>query len=857
MLKSLHALNRACTACPLRLKCQGPVPALIPKTAGIAFVGEAPGKQEDRDGIPFSPRARAGRYLMSLLQSVGLNRDDVIITNVTKCRPEGNATPTTEQAKFCADRWLSLELSLTKPKIIVAMGGTAIRYLLGLGPDSTVEEYQGVPQRTVIGGRETIILPTYHPAAVFRRNSLAGPLQDSFLTLKQLMRGDWTGPIQDDIKTSYGVGLSLDSNLFAVDVETVRDRLWSVQLSDRAGTAVFIPARDWQGVPDGVKIVHNYLYDARFISLPIEETRDTMVMAYLLGLPQGLKTLATLLCGMSMTSYDEYVKPYRKKRTVEYLEMAAVHPLGPPPVLTKEKWVKNKLMVKETHPKHILGKIKRILADTQSKGVDPWDRWHKIEPLERKVVEDVIGSLMDAGLDEINSNQAVEYSCRDADATIRVYGKLWPRINAEGLRFTYEMDMATLPIAMSMMTNGVKVDTGKLRALGLEFFSLMGDKAEEIFKTANVKCPTCEDCLQTGLRRFNPNSDMALRQLLFIDLGLVPTKKTETGLPSVAKEEISKLVHPVIPLIGEYKHIAHLKDSFCDVLPRHVKTDGRVHPTIKTTRTATGRWSMENPNCQQIPIRTELGRRIRQTFVAESGFTLLSMDYSQIEMRVAAHLARCKSMITLFNEGRDIHTETAALIYGVSPQDVTPAQRYPTKTLGFGVMYGLTPHGLYAQMREEGINWSETDCSKFIDEYYRLRPELRDYQEETVAFGIRNGYVSDMFGRQRYVPELLCPDKIVREAGKRAAVNMPIQSGAQGIMKLAMVKMWNTIGRNFGVRWLLQVHDELVWELPPYWVEWWVDKATTVMESVVSLAVPMKVESKTGYSWGDMKKVNR
>ena len=245
---------------------------------------------------------------------------------------------------------------------------------------------------------------------------------------------------------------------------------------------------------------------------------------------------------------------------------------------------------------------------------------------------------------------------------------------------------------------------------------------------------------------------------------------------------------------------------------------------------------------------------IRDSFIASDTTSLIAIDYSQIEMRVAAHLAQCQSMIGMFQEGRDIHTETASQIFGIPIEEVTSQQRYPTKTMGFGVIYGLTPHGLQNQMQLEGLtDWTETRCEEFITWYYELRPELRAWQEHTKAQAMRDGYVRDMFGRLRYIPELLCPIERYRSAGERQAVNMPVQSSAQGILKLAMGLLHRSPEVPF--MWLLQVHDELMFETLDRDTARFVKWAKGVMESAVKISVPVLAEAKVGKNWGEMKEL--
>jgi len=832
----LFDANRACTECALRDDCQGPVPAEGPMDARIAFIGEAPGSNEDKTGKPF--RGAAGRYFDSLLRSVGIDRDEVWVSNTTKCRPKGNRTPTTEEVDYCASRWLDVELNMVQPKIIVPMGDAAISHFLGEG---MVRDRHGIPVRK--GGRD--IFPVYHPAAGLHNTGLMSDIQADFRGLREVLDGVWE-PVTDQFpitiyKDMRGKEIpgEDDGRLVSIDTEIVDGKLWSVQLSDAAGEGFL-----FQTVP--VKLsnctVHNYLFDAQYVDLP-QDTKDTMLMAYLLGLPQGLKELSRSLCGMDMESYLEVVSEYSKEKALGYLKEAALEEWPDPPAIEDIVWNKKqqRLDIKTKKPQHISRKIKRILADfyggkknKSGEDVNPYRRWMNIDLREREVVESVLGHMPEGNLSDAPPDKMLHYACRDADAGFRVHNILWPMIIEKGMLPVYVLDQATLPVALEMMKNGIKIDVGGLNRLSTSYTESMKTVAEEIFQMVD--------------KRFNPNSDDELRILFFQDLGFIPTKTTPTGLPSVAGESLAKIDHPVVKMIEEYRHLAHLRDSFCDTLPGKADIDGRVHPTIRTTRTATGRWSMANPNCQQIPVRTTLGREIRRQFVADGGKKLVAIDYSQIELRVAAHLSQCRSMIEAFRQGRDIHTETAVRLFGTP--EPSSYQRYAAKTLNFGVIYGITAEGFLAQMQVEGQDWTVEDCREFIKESNSLRPELWDWQEETKAFAIRNGYVTDMFGRRRYLPEILCPVEWIRNSGEREAINMPVQSGAQGVIKMAMGKLWRDHGDIKDIRWLLQIHDELLWETED--AERLVYLFSPVMENVVHLSVPIKVEAKVGDNWGEM-----
>ena len=838
--KGLYQATRGCTSCALRDGCKGPVPAK-PGHGKVMLVGEAPGRNEDETGVPFT--GQAGEYLNSLLKTAGLSREEVIISNTVKCRPKSNRTPTVEEAQYCASRWLDLEISAFQPQIVVPMGRVAIEYLTG---EVNVEHVHGIPFEK----DGATILPVYHPAAGFYDTRLMRHIQGDFETLGKLVRGERVAVPKDEyLDPDYRpmTSTKVFDKVAAWDTEIVDDELWSFQASDTPGTGWFMKADSCLLDTGEGAVVHNYLFDAKYIELPLN-TDDTMLMAYLLGMPQGLKELAWRLCGMEMDSYQETIGGHRKDKAMAYLEEAVNLKVPDPPLLENTSWSKkeNRLLISSKQPQHINRKIKRIIADVvggkqlKDGPVDPYVRWHNIDKRERAEVERELGPMRDASLEDVPMDEAVHYACRDSDATLRVFQKLDREIDRLGLRYVYELDKRTLPVALEMMQNGIKLDSTYLNNLGRHYFEMLEMKAEAIFSTEGVG------------RRFNPNSDNEVRKLLFEELGFTPSKFTETGLPSVSKDELPKIDHPVVPLLMEYKHIAHLKDSFCDVLPGKVDEFGRIHPTINVTRTETGRWSMKEPNLQQIPSRSELGKAIRKAFVAEEGNFLVAIDYSQIEMRVAAHMTGCKSMIDLFLEGRDIHTETASQIFGVPVDEVTSWQRYPTKTMGFGVIYGLTPHGLFNQMSQEGLeDWDEKACERFIKEYYQLRPELETWQNQTRAFAGKHGYVSDMFGRLRYIPEMLCPVKRYRSAGERQAINMPIQSTAQGILKTAMVRM-HQANYHHPYAWLLQIHDELMFEVEAVHAVQFVEWAEQIMESAVKLSVPINVEAKMGTNWGEM-----
>jgi len=353
---------------------------------------------------------------------------------------------------------------------------------------------------------------------------------------------------------------------------------------------------------------------------------------------------------------------------------------------------------------------------------------------------------------------------------------------------------------------------------------------------------------------FNPGSPQRLAHVLF-DVLKIPTKglkRGKTGI-STAASELDKLEgsHPIIAKIGEYREVAKLLSTYVDALPALTDEDGRVHTTYNQALTSTGRLSSSNPNLQNIPIRTELGRKIRRGFVAKKGFRLLSCDYSQIELRIVAALAKDRSMLEAFERGQDIHTATAAAIWGIPMESVTAEQRRAAKAINFGVIYGQGPQGL---SKSAGIPFE--DAKRFIDEYFHVYAGIREYLDQTKAIAHAQGFVETLFGRRRAIPDINSPLPQFRAAAERMAINMPVQGTAADLLKLAMIRIADVLpdvsGRS---RMLLQVHDELVFEVPESEVR---DVAAAVverMQDAEKIGVRIVVDAKSGKNWDEMKPV--
>jgi DNA polymerase-1 len=417
----------------------------------------------------------------------------------------------------------------------------------------------------------------------------------------------------------------------------------------------------------------------------------------------------------------------------------------------------------------------------------------------------------------------------------RLFANLWGRLEGEErLLWLYrEVERPLSAVLAHMEATGVRLDVAYLRALSLEVAEEIARLEAEVFRLAG--------------HPFNLNSRDQLERVLFDELGLPAIGKTEkTGKRSTSAAVLEALreAHPIVEKILQYRELTKLKSTYIDPLPDliHPRT-GRLHTRFNQTATATGRLSSSDPNLQNIPVRTPLGQRIRRAFIAEEGWLLVALDYSQIELRVLAHLSGDENLIRVFQEGRDIHTETASWMFGVPREAVDPLMRRAAKTINFGVLYGMSAHRL---SQELAIPYEEAQA--FIGRYFQSFPKVRAWIEKTLEEGRRRGYVETLFGRRRYVPDLEARVKSVREAAERMAFNMPVQGTAADLMKLAMVKLFPRL-EEAGGRMLLQVHDELVLEAPKERAEAVARLAKEVMEGVYPLAVPLEVEVGIGEDW--------
>ncbi len=442
-------------------------------------------------------------------------------------------------------------------------------------------------------------------------------------------------------------------------------------------------------------------------------------------------------------------------------------------------------------------------------------------------------------MDQISIERVANYASADADMTFRLRDLLLPELERHNqLRLYRELEMPLVPVLKAMEMHGIRVDTDYLREMSSAIAKWIAEVQERIYAEAG--------------RSFNLNSPKQLGEVLFDELGLPVIRRTKTGYSTDAQVlEQLREQHPMVEMLLEYRTIDKLRSTYIDTLSLLVNAEtGRVHTSFNQTGTSTGRLSSSDPNLQNIPVRTELGRQVRGAFIAPPGYLLLGCDYSQVELRLLAHVARDPEMMAAFRRDEDVHATTAATVFGVSLEKVTYEQRSLAKAINFGLMYGMSQYGLASR-----TSLSIEEASQFIDTYFQRFAAVKRYLEETIRFAQENGYVETIMGRRRLFPELQNPStsQAVRRAAERAAINMPIQGSAADILKLAMIRLYDALhDSGLDAHMILQVHDELVLEVAEADLEPTTDLVVEIMSSAYELDVPLKVDVAVGENWMEM-----
>ncbi len=442
------------------------------------------------------------------------------------------------------------------------------------------------------------------------------------------------------------------------------------------------------------------------------------------------------------------------------------------------------------------------------------------------------------GFDQIELDCATRYAAEDADVTLQLHENMWSRIEKnEDLRFIYEkIEIPTLVVLQKMERNGVLIDPERL----LRQSSELGTKMDELEKKA----------YSAAEQTFNLNSPKQLAEILFDKLQLPMVKKTPSGAPSTSEEVLEKLAfdYPLPRIILDYRGMAKLKSTYTDKLPRMINSEtGRVHTNYAQAVAVTGRLASSDPNLQNIPVKTEEGRRIREAFIAPEGCYIVSADYSQIELRIMAHLSGDTNLLKAFHDGQDVHRATAAELFDITPLEVNSEQRRYAKVINFGLIYGMSAFGVASNL---GI--SRTDAKNYIDRYFQRYPGVAQYMDDIRRTAREQGYVETVFGRRLWLPEINSPNGPRRQAAERAAINAPMQGTAADIIKLSMIEVENWIeNRQLETKLVMQVHDELVLEVPEKELDLVRKKLPELMGSVAQLKVPLIAEVGFGKNWDE------
>lgn len=429
------------------------------------------------------------------------------------------------------------------------------------------------------------------------------------------------------------------------------------------------------------------------------------------------------------------------------------------------------------------------------------------------------------------------YSCEDVDCTLKLKNILEKKlIKRRLLKLFEEIEVPLIKVLADMERSGVKLDSLFLKNLGQQIDKDIKKLTKKIFELAG--------------ENFNINSTKQLKEILYqkLNINSVGIKKTKTGF-STASEELEKIkhLHPIIKSIQEYRELSKLSSTYIESLPQLVSSDEKIHTSFNQTITATGRLSSSDPNLQNIPTKTELGNKIRQAFTASSGHKLLSLDYSQIELRIMAHLSKDPKLVSAFKNNLDIHRATSATINKIKLEEVSDKQRQEAKAINFGILYGQGPHGL-----SQSANIPYQQAREFIDKYFKSYAGVKKFIDNTIKEVQKTNYSQTIFGRLRELREINSQEIMKKKSAERMAINSPIQGSAADIIKIAMIKIFEEIKNFSDIKMILQIHDELIFEVKEDKINYYYPKIKKIMENVIKLEVPLLVEAYTGENWGDM-----
>ena len=871
------------------------------------IIGERPGAQEARERAPFV--GASGNDLARYLRRARVDITKCYRTNVCQDYAPDNPDPSPADMQRWRDT-LEEEITGCDPTFIIAVGRLSARALVHADLDLSVAH--GTPQdldrnRWPLASRDSkdvCVIPCYHPAAALHQPRFQALVLADYLAAGAIINGVRDhAPARDTRRsTCYRLLNSRDpadivfldhvlarSRVFACDTEGTRKDPIYIQISDREGYGYCVDAQDRALISriderfqsaDVRVIFHSALHDlgvmrAMDMRVPAHFD-DTMTRAYVLqSEPLSLKALARRHAGMRMQSYTEVIAPAQHWRALAYLQEALAN--APESwTLARERVEIVEGVAKIRKPWTLVRRIKRILddcrkvratrtskradADVRAKHerIDLVARWRNLPIESRQEIERERGPFPIATLRDVARTRAIQYAGRDPDATLRVLAPLQAQSHALELDDVCALDCAVMPMFERMQANGLALDLDRVRVLSREM-------AREMKRSASALARAC------GIPGINPNSTpQLLRAITRLRLPK-PTKTTDSGAPKVDDSYLegqrtrlgSGAQYDALTNVVHYRECLKIKSTYTDPFLILCDPDGRLRGHWRLTQVVTGRPSMSEPNLLNIPIRTELGRRVRACFIAPEGTRLCTADYSGIEMRLLAHVAQDERMIGVFRRGEDIHDFTASRIFDLPIARLNKIEhRIPAKMVGFRTMYGGGAKGLREGLAKEGVQWSLDKCQEFIDDYTRkLYPGIGRYMRRTIRQARVHGYVREpLAGRIRYLPHAASEDDRLRASAEREAINFPIQGAAASLMKRGMVALW----RGLQAFWrthpqvraepLLQQYDELTFEADEDCVDTLERIVLDSMSNAAELRVPIKVSWSTARDWASLEK---
>lgn len=868
------------------------VPSYGSPNASVAIIGEAPGENEALQGRPFV--GRAGAEQRRYLANEGFAVSSAWLANVNRTYRPGNPDPSPADIA----RWTPVllnELTTNKPAFILPVGRFAVRWFLG---DVDLDAVHGIPHRSyrftnghIPQSYCPVILPCYHPAAGFYDTDAMVLIKYDYERAVLAIRGkiDTTPPI-DDVPCDYidvsGAELALiiatqrsRIDAFGVDTEGIPTNTWSIQVSfdDGVGYVLRCARADFalgiraiQSLVDDPRVtcaLHNGMYDiemCRIMGLDLFDATlfDSMYAAYIMRVqPQGLKPLAYRWTGMRMQSYDETVGPVGLEKQLDYIGRVLAdsdrYTAKPDPRIEYSNDGTTRLYT----PQSVVRRAEAILVDYYSGKVDkdgnrcdPHKRWRQVDRELREEVEAVLGPMPIGTLADIALPKAIAYAGRDPDATLRLRRRLVPELARQGLTQLMADGMSVLPVFEQMQSSGMPASRPYFERLQSRMWEEM-----------------CR--LQTRIshryfqgRPFNPASSDQVATLMR-RRGLVGEKRSKkTGKMSTAKKSIEHLRYSddAMSDVIVWREHQKVRDAFCTPVLERIPRDVDTFPvrcSIKTTRVTSRRISASDPNLTAIPVRNELGKDVRDGYIAPDGELFGNWDLSQAEMRVMAGLSKDPLLLKMFLEKRDPHAETASRIFGIPLADVDEMKhRYPSKRAGFGVITNIAGPGLLDQLRMFGCTgWDEDSCTRLIAEWLKVYKGVAVFLEDCKREVRAKGVVYDYWGMPRHLPGVWSDDRKVQGEAERAASSHLIQGGAQGMLQRSMaylkpyIRALQLAGAN--VSFVLQIHDSLILRFDE---DLWDTLNPLVMEALIDhhtmkLGVPMDAKGAKAKSWGKLK----